>query len=240
MLKNINIIATYLVRNDSDILKDSIVHNLNNGVDALIVTEHNSSEESSKILDQFNDYILERIIEYDDVYNQSKWVTHMARIAASYKPDWIIHCDADELWHNLKCLDEIDHNLCLTKCWVNHLPYSIDNFSISEAIEYEIPLDQSIFGIGMQNKKKIIHKPDISIKILQGNHGVESDEELFQTDVVIHHYPVRTYEQFKNKSLIGGKVYEKYQNEYHGKHWRRWYNDYINNKLMETYMSFLK
>ncbi len=233
------ILASLLVRDDDDILGDNFEFHLNNGVDAFIVTEHNSNNNTKSILDKYSDYILDRIIEYDDTYNQSKWVTRMARIASGYNPDWIIHCDADELWHNLKCLNEIDHNLCLTKCWINHFPYSISNFSISEAIEYEIPLIKSIFGSGMQDKKKIIHKPDTSISILQGNHGVESDSVLLQTDVVIHHYPVRTYEQFKNKSIVGGKVYAKYCNEHHGKQWRRWYDDYINDRLMETYMSFL-
>lgn len=233
------IIASLLVRNDDDILSDSMSFHLNNGVDAFIVTEHYANDNVRHILKQYDEYIIRRFVENDTVYNQSKWVTRMAVAASEYNPDWVIHCDADELWHNLNSLENIDNELCLTECWRNYLPYSISKFSIDEALKYEQPVTSSIFGLGMQNKKKIIHKPNKNIKILQGNHGVECNIEPYQSNVIIHHYPVRTYEQFKLKSIIGGEVYNGYCNKHHGTQWRRWHDDYLNGKLMETYMSFL-
>lgn len=135
--------------------------------------------------------------------------------------------------------DISDKRFCLTQCWHNYFPYSIDEFEISKACTFEIPTVISAFGEGMQNKKKIIHKPDSNIRTLQGNHGIDSVDALHQTGVIIKHYPVRTYKQFENKATSGGLAYEKYNNKSHGKQWWRWYQKYLNGSLIDTYMSFI-
>jgi len=240
------IIASLLVRNDEDILQHNIEFHLNNGVDAFVVTEHCANDMVKSILSKFSDHIIERFVVDDDTYNQSIWVTRMARSIAKHKPDWIIHCDADELWCNLKCLNGLEHKICITQYWRNYLPYSLDEFEIHKALKYQDPLKDSIFGPGMQNEKKIIHKPCDKISIKQGNHSIEgnrvtgTNHEPYQTDVIINHYPVRTFKQFKRKALIGGEVYKKYPDKGHGKQWRRWHSDYLNETLMETYMSFIE
>ena len=59
------IIATYVVKDDADILKDSIEFHPNQGVDALIASANNSTPEVSSILDTFVKYIFHRIKEPD-------------------------------------------------------------------------------------------------------------------------------------------------------------------------------
>lgn len=235
------IIATYLVKNDDDILGDSISFHLNNGVDTLIVTENNPSKETSAILDQFQDYILCRIKENNTDFNQRDWVTRMARIACEFTDDaWIFHCDADELWHNLSALNDVTDDIVKTRPWLNHLPYSIYEFNIDKAHYYEKPTNDSWFGKGMQSKRKVIHKPQKEIMIKQGNHGVVGVQEINECPIEIHHYPVRTYEQFKKKAIVGGIAYEKSDlPEHMGKQWRRWYSEYKNGTLLDTYKSFL-
>lgn len=242
MLNNFNIIATYLVRNDHDILRDSIVHNLDNGVDAIIVTEHNSSKESSEILDEFRPYILRRIIENDLGYNQSTWVTRMARIASRFNPNWIVHCDADELWCGLNTINVSDDIKAIySDYWYNCMPYSIDEFDIRNAEFYEYPFESSIFGIGMQAKRKIVHRPDSNIVIYQGNHGCSTSVTTIVDTVKIKHYPVRTFEQFKTKVITGYAAYiASGLPDNFGSHWRRWYNEYINDRLLDVYKSLLR
>lgn len=235
------IISTLLVKDDDDILDDSMQFHLNNGVDFFVVTAHNSNDNVREILHKHRNNILKLFVETDDTYNQSIWVTRMASyVSTEHRPDWIIHSDADEMWYNLKQLYEIrDKQFCITQCWHNYFPYSIDEFEASKAFTFEIPTVVSAFGEGMQNKKKVIHKSIDNIKILQGNHGIDGVDMLHQTGVIIKHYPVRTYKQFENKAISGGLAYEKYPNKSHGKQWRRWYQEYLNGSLIDTYMSFM-
>lgn len=236
------IIATLLVKNDSDILVQSIEHQLNNNVDALIVTENNATSKTRSILDSYAPYILTRIQEPEEAYYQTKWVSRMARVAADYKPDWIIHCDADELWHNLKCLAQVSEDVVAvkTQIWRNYLPYSADEFRLERAVFYETPTERSWFGLGMQAKHKIIHRPNHDIEISQGNHQITGSSDLPIVDVVIHHYPIRTFVQFEQKVMQGGKAYELTDfPEYVGRHWRRWYKDYLAGNLRETFDKYI-
>ena len=92
------IITTLLVKDNDDILDDSMRFHLNNGVDSFIVTAHNSNDNVREILHKHRNNILKLFVETDDTYNQSAWVTRMAVYAAiEHKPDWIIYCDADEM-----------------------------------------------------------------------------------------------------------------------------------------------
>lgn len=238
MLKDLNIIATYLVRNDHDILRDSITHNLNNGVDALIVTEHNASKETSEILDDFSDYILCRIVENSPGYDQSIWVTRMARIASALKPEWIIHCDADELWCDLD-MTSIDDNVQAvhTDYWYNHFPYSIHEFNVNDAKSFEYASDSSIFGPGMHGLKKIAHRPDEHISIYQGNHGCSLPTA--SSKIKIKHYPIRTYKQFESKVITGYLACINHH-PHLSSHWRRWYKHYIAGELQSIYEQFIR
>lgn len=242
MLMGFNIIATYLIRNDHDILRDSIVHNLNNGVDALIVTEHNSSKETSEILNEFDSYILDRIVERSPGYDQSRWVTHMARLASKFNPKWIVHCDADELWCGLDTIDVGDDVQAIyTDYWYNHFPYSIDEFNVNDAKSCEYASESSAFGVGMQAQRKIVHRPDNDITVYQGNHGCSAADMVVVDTVKIKHYPIRTYEQFKSKVLTGSAAYANSNlPESFGGHWKRWYDDYVNGRLLDTYKSLLR
>lgn len=236
MLNNINIIATYLVRNDHDILADSIEHHLNNGVDALIITEHKSSSETSKILDKYNDHILHRTYENSDGYNQSEWVTKMARIASRFKPKWIIHCDADELWCDLDSAKE-DAQAISTDYWYNYFPYSIDEFKVSEAKNYEYASESSLFGPGMYGLRKVMHRPNDDIVIYQGNHACSIP--TINSKVRIKHYPIRTYKQFESKVIAGSLACSRHPS-YISWHWRNWYKSYTDGKLLEVYKSFIR
>lgn len=234
------IIATYLVKNDADILRESIEYHLNHGVDALIVTENNSCEETIEIFNSFRDVILCRFNEKGNDYKQGEWVTRMARVASGYSPNWIFHSDADEFWTNLSCLYTQTERFVQTNTWMNYLPYSFDEFEINKCKFFERPYDESFFGIGMQDKRKVVHRPDPHITIAQGSHQIIGNDGLFGVPINIKHYPIRTYSQFENKVIEGGAAYERSNLPPNiGTQWRRWYRDYKEGKLREVFASFL-
>ena len=93
------LVQTMLVRDEIDIIDAQISYHLNAGVDFVIVTDHDSRDGTSEVLDAYErDGQLLRIPRAGKMY-ESAWRSHMARLAATeYGADWVINTDADEFW----------------------------------------------------------------------------------------------------------------------------------------------
>ena len=91
---------TLLVRDEEDVLEANITYHLEQGVDLLIVTDNLSVDGTRDILESYEKAgHLHYILETDDDFSQSDWVTRMARMASTdYGADWVINNDADEFW----------------------------------------------------------------------------------------------------------------------------------------------
>lgn len=82
------------------------------------------------------------------------------------------------------------------------------------------------------------HRPGKNVRVGQGAHDIYGLHGRCAAThgVTVHHYPVRSYEQFEAKVIRGGQVYAHYQGpQAHGSHWRYWYDQYQAGKLREVY-----
>ena len=78
-----NLVMTLLVRDNADIVAANMDFHLAMGVDHIVVT-NNRSEDATRdiVLDYVRRGVATIIDEFDDDYDQSAWVTRMARRAA--------------------------------------------------------------------------------------------------------------------------------------------------------------
>jgi hypothetical protein len=76
--------------------------------------------------------------------------------------------------------------------------------------------------------------------ITKGNHMVITNEKVkkvWNNNIFIHHFPIRSYSQFERKVINGGISVLKRRDKDKNTSWqrRKWYEIYKNGKLEETY-----
>ena len=94
------LVMTLLVRDEQDIVRENLDFHLAQGVDQVVVTDNGSEDATVEILREYESQgILRLLLEPSDDYSQGRWVTRMARLAATdLEADWVINNDADEFW----------------------------------------------------------------------------------------------------------------------------------------------
>lgn len=218
--------ATILAKNEEDIIATNIEHHIEQGVSKFIVTDNNSTDRTKSIVEKYSE-VVEIIDEPGDTHSQSEWVTRMSKIACKFKPDWIIHLDADELWCGLQSLKKIDEPIASCERMLLHPP-----------VEQEFSLLNNRFYMNLDNlpipqECKIAHKPDPTFVIEHGNHAVRGKIGKHTRDVYRHHYPVRSFEQWQRKAA--GSLALKKRKSY-CERWNRWYNLSQEGRLRESFI----
>jgi hypothetical protein len=96
----VKLAMTLLVRDNADVIEMNLRYHLARGVDFVLVTDNGSRDGTVEILERYRDRGVAGIWhELSRDFDQSGWVTRMARHAATeHGADWVINNDADELW----------------------------------------------------------------------------------------------------------------------------------------------
>ena len=99
---------------------------------------------------------------------------------------------------------------------------------------------ESLNPLGKPLPPKLAHRADPEITVAQGNHkveGAELGERLDNGSIEILHFPMRTYAQFENKIVKGGRAYARNSElpERIGRTWRRLYETWEQGELRDHY-----
>ena len=212
---------TLLVRNEQDVVAENILFHHFQGVDQFIVMDNLSSDSTVEIVRDLACSIpIELRLQQDDTYNQSAWVTEMARSAAvDHGADWVINNDADEFW----IFPEFD-----VKTYLQRFPEDVGGVVLNRhnavlargeswngfdahpcsSVLYE---RQSLNQLGLPLPGKCLHRASAEITVQQGNHAVSSAPgKTVHCDVArILHFPYRRFEQYQSKIGLGGAAYAR-------------------------------
>jgi hypothetical protein len=99
---------------------------------------------------------------------------------------------------------------------------------------------ESLNPLGKPLPPKLAHRADPEIAVAQGNHKVEGaqlGERLDDGSIEILHFPMRTYGQFENKIVKGGRAYGRNRELplRTGRTWRRLYAAWEEGRLHDHY-----
>lgn len=212
------IIAVSMAKNEADII-ESFVRYYMTFVDGIIVVDHNSDDDTGKILyelqKEYPSLIVDKITTIEHI--QSEVMTNLVKIAANeLGADWVLPLDIDEY---LIPKDGADCRSILSRItddvislnWIEHELVDTEN-------------DRDVFLLNrLCNRSstvnfmtKILLKGSFvrntKIRLIQGNHGVmkiaENGSESLAyaprcSDFILAHFPFRSREQYVSKHAIG-------------------------------------
>lgn len=216
------LVMTLLVRDEADLLRTHLEHHLAQGVDFFLITDNGSLDATPAIAAAAVERGLARLIhEPADTYEQSRWVSRMARLAAEeHGADWVIHSDADEFWISRQPGQTLREAIVALPPGCRRLSVPRWNALISrelDAAQATIapePIDtferDPRNSLGDPLPPKVLHRADPSAVVAQGNHGVtmadpgvpDGEERL-----LILHFPYRGRDPYRHKIRIGGRAY---------------------------------
>ena len=209
---------TLLVRDEEDLVRENIAYHLSQGVDFIVATDNGSVDGTPDILREYERQgCLRLLIETEDNYAQSRWVTRMARLASDvYGARFVINGDADEFWWPVT--GTLKEHLAAVPPDIGALSVARTNFPPTPGGDgpfYErqvIREAASLNNRGMPLPGKVCHRGCGDVIVAQGNHSVSAPtlgETVADPGLIIFHFPLRTYRQFENKIAKGGAAYER-------------------------------
>ena len=249
------IIAISMVKNEADIIESMVRYTLNYA-DYLLIKEHNSTDDTRKILELLKEEGLALEIYDCDVegHNQSDVMTELVyKAIKEFNADVVVPLDADEF-------------LISEKGTVNDVRSSLENLDIRG--NYDIPwINFCIAEEGIQQdkwllsrkvkksnepnelKKCIIGRKAVEVYkgfLGQGNHhffigerkdgfgymGYQFTNDEWPEDIYLAHFPRRSKMQYASKVMIGWLTnltnFGKYT--YYARNWQKDSYEYIDNE----------
>jgi hypothetical protein len=223
------IIGLICVRDDHDILRDTLQYHLENGVDCLGIIEHQPSDETLAILDEFPAGVIKSRVRVSQTgFFPQVWLNElrreMQRTLHLTTSDWFAHFDADERWEGLtEAVEAVPDDIIVVE---------------SEPVINYLPDQETVDAddiLGCDITPKVLVRAASGLTTMTGQHRVVRvadvtpvPEENIRVDGFrIHHYPVRNADQFVAKiSAMQGLLDDRNSTHPEGREsywlWREW------------------
>lgn len=255
--RDIYLAMTMVVRDEEDILEKNIEYHLGAGVDKIIVMDNGSVDGTMDILDKYQKKgVVDYEVKKERNFSQGIWMSQlMSKATKKYGADFVINSDADEFWvpryFNLKTMILADSDFDVISVAVrNYLPIGRDKTQFFDFGDFLYCVSKTIPIPSLEERKvedlwlyEYARKLITSSKVTGIGYGndtaVSSDslKKILTNNILIHHFPVRSWENFERKVKIGGENLARSQNKDLTISWQRrwWYQIYLDGNLKDEY-----
>jgi glycosyltransferase involved in cell wall biosynthesis len=222
--------AVSMMRDEEDIVGQTIRQLVDEGVDGIIVANNRSVDNTGVLLEELQGILpIPLVLKVDDEpgYYQAAKMGALAAEAHEYGADWIVPFDADEIWYANG--DRLAEELRL-------VPRGIEAVSVPMYNHFRTALDSAdprpvvsmMYRADERNQlNKVAYRWSPSAQIWPGNHGVSIDGRAPFTEkspLMIRHFPYRSPEQMVRKAVNGLEAYRAAPElpAMLGSHWRQY------------------
>lgn len=195
--------AVAMVKNEADIIGQTIDHLLGQGVDGVLVVDNNSTDATPEVLASRADG--ERVFigqDAEPAYFQAQKMRYLARWASKAGAEWIVPFDADEWWYG------VDESLAAT---LRASTTPIVAAVIHNAFPSPSTASMSEPGWRVDCKparlEKVAYRVHPVAALHHGNHGVSRPGRTSRPLRILH-FPWRSRAQFHSKVAIGSAAIE--------------------------------
>jgi len=224
-------VGVAMVRDEADVIRSTVAHMLEE-VDAVLVADNLSTDETRAILDDLEANAGGRLWVVDDpepAYHQSAKMTALAlRARLTFGADWVVPFDADEWWYSpFGRIADVLANVAPQ--WLIVPAPLFDH--VATALDDPDQLDP-VRRLGWRRTTrtplpKVACRWREDLVIQQGNHGATYTGRgtTFDELLVVRHFPYRSPAQLVRKVRNGAAAYAAGGSSISatfGTHWRQW------------------
>lgn len=179
------------VRNEVDIIGDTLRHLFLEGVDRIYIADGRSDDGTRERYKAVDHEFPDRLVVFDDdkpYHYQPFWVDKLAGIAASDGAEWIVPFDADEFWYatDRRSLSEALHEVpAVSKLWVTM--YQHHGWDYREILPKPLP--------------KVAYRWEPEARISNGNHDVTVSGATLGGVLELREIQYRSFEHFCRKII---------------------------------------
>jgi hypothetical protein len=219
----IMIVLTMMVRDEIDIVESMLLHHVQQGVDAFIITDNGSVDGTWQVLEEFARHH-QVDLRQDPVHRkqQASTVTAMARDAYSkWGADWVINADADEFWKPLDAAKTLHDVISHYSQDIGAFPVDVVNLTGEPArdgaafarLAYrDLRTEKQLHEVGLraQPTHNCLHIGSPDVEVIQGNHWTSipwGERPEAALDIEVLHVPWRSWRQYESKILNMGESY---------------------------------
>ena len=216
------IVGISMVRDEADVIDQTMINLRIQGVDRFIVLDNGSTDKTRRLLDCSD---IEVVDDPEVGYHQDQKMARLARMAYERGATWVVPFDADEYWYSptgtiAETLAGITDNVVAAREF-KHWPTPWDE-----------PVDDPFKRLRFRETEphrlhKIVFRAVSDPKVHMGNHGINyGDYDPDRPDpallaLELRHFPYRSFSQFARKVRNGREAYEAADmHPMFGTHWR--------------------
>ena len=183
------------VKNEIDVIESVLRHTLAEGVEALFISDHMSTDGTWELLQEMERGLPIFYLSRDDlsVFYQEDQMNAAARLAEFAGADWIVPFDADEFFYAPSGRTVADE--------LRDLPPSVDKLFCRSWRYLDLTRRETT-----PQRAKVVFRPSPGARLVAGNHDVTVPGGTWDV-IEVAHYQYRSREQFGRK-VAGLAAYE--------------------------------